>query len=410
MFSIGTLAVGETATLTLEGTVDAGAGGNTITNITTAASGDQIDPSTVGDDLDEAVVVDNIADLVTVKALVSGDATPEEGDTVTFSITVTNNGAAQATNVSLSDLLPEGLTATALNGGVTQGSYDASTGLFSIGTLAVGESAILTLEGTVDVGAGGNTITNITTAATGDQVDPSTLGDDLDEAVAVNVPPEPPQAALIAEVPVAFIIEPEPEEVRRRTAVLSDLFINADGVVGDTVNELSSLSGISSDELLLGAALPDPTHDLILSGHETQISEGFSSGKGYRGTHSVDPTDECGRVFVDTINEASGLSITVRSTIDPTISDGVTGFTVTLANGEPLPQWISEIGDGELLLDRSGDVEVVALKIVSHRDGASDLIRHVEIDTLTGQIREQQQAGTFGSSFYETIDTAVNDE
>ena len=137
LFSIGTLNIGETAVLTLEGTVDVGAGGNTITNITTAATGDQVDPSTVGDDLDEAVVVGNVADLVTVKTLISADATPEEGDTVTFNITVTNNGAAQATNVSLSDLLPEGLTATALNGGVSQGSYDAATGLFSIGTLAV---------------------------------------------------------------------------------------------------------------------------------------------------------------------------------------------------------------------------------------------------------------------------------
>ena len=56
-----------TATLTLEGTVDVGEGGNTITNITTAATGDQVDPSTVGDDLDESVVVNDAADLVTVK-------------------------------------------------------------------------------------------------------------------------------------------------------------------------------------------------------------------------------------------------------------------------------------------------------------------------------------------------------
>jgi len=147
--------------------------------------GDQTDPSTVGDDLDEAVVVDNTTDLVTVKTLASGTSTPLEGDTVTFDITVTNNGPIGATNVSLTDLLPPGLTATALNGGVTQGSYNAATGLFSIGNLAVGQTATLTLEGTVDIGQGGNTITNITTAATGDQNDPSTVGDDLDEAVNV---------------------------------------------------------------------------------------------------------------------------------------------------------------------------------------------------------------------------------
>ena len=181
--------LGQVATITLTGTVDAGQGGNTITNVTTAATGDQIDPSTVGDNLEEAVdVVDNTTDLVTVKTLASGDVTPAEGDIVTFEITVTNNGTAEATNVDLTDLLPAGLTATVLNSGITQGTYDAATGLWTIGTLANGASATLTIEGTVDAGQSGNVITNTTTAATGDQVDPSTDGDILEESVAVNVP------------------------------------------------------------------------------------------------------------------------------------------------------------------------------------------------------------------------------
>ena len=119
LFDIGSLAVGASATLTLQGTVDAGQGGNMITNVTTAATGDQTDPSTVGDDLEEAVTVNNVADLVTVKTLTSGNSTPDEGDIVTFQIVVTNDGAAGATNVSLTDLLPPGLTATAINGTVT---------------------------------------------------------------------------------------------------------------------------------------------------------------------------------------------------------------------------------------------------------------------------------------------------
>ena len=134
----------------------------------------------------ESVGSINNADLVTVKTLASGNATPNEGDTVTFEILVVNNGAALATNVDLTDLLPAGLTATAANGTATQGTYDAATGLWMIGALANGGTATLTLEGTVDVGEGGNTITNITTAATGDQPDPSTAGDDLEEAIVVN--------------------------------------------------------------------------------------------------------------------------------------------------------------------------------------------------------------------------------
>ena len=186
LFDIGTLNRDASATLTLAGTVDAGQGGNTITNMTTAAVGDQTDLSTVGDDLEEEVVVNNVADLVTVKELTSGNSTPNEGATVTFEITVTNNGEAQATNVSLTDLLPAGLTATGFNGTVTQGSYNPDSGLFTIGTIDRGASVTLTLQGIVDVGQGGNTITNVTTAAAGDQTDPSTAGDDLEAEVVVN--------------------------------------------------------------------------------------------------------------------------------------------------------------------------------------------------------------------------------
>ena len=119
-----------------------------------------------------------------MKTLLSGDATPAEGDTITYQIEVTNNGAAQATNVSLTDQLPAGVTL--VGGTVTQGSYDPATGIYTIGTLNVGASAIITIDATVDAGQAGNTIINVTTAATGDQTDPSTVGDDLDETIVVE--------------------------------------------------------------------------------------------------------------------------------------------------------------------------------------------------------------------------------
>ena len=121
--------------------------------------------------------------MITVKTLASGTSTPAEGDTVTFDIEVTNDGPNAATNVDLTDLLPSGLTATAGNGAITQGTYDATSGVWSIGSIANGASATLTLEGTVNVGSGGATILNVTTAATGDQPDPTTIGDDLTESV-----------------------------------------------------------------------------------------------------------------------------------------------------------------------------------------------------------------------------------
>ena len=141
--------------------------------------------------MSEAVVVNNNADLVTTKELTSADATPDEGDTVVFTITVSNNGAAQATNVDLTDTWPSGLTF--VSAVASQGTYTSGTGLWDIGTLNNGASVTLVLTGTVKVGEGGNTLTNSVSAATSDQTDPSTTGDDLSEQLAVNLPPPPPE-------------------------------------------------------------------------------------------------------------------------------------------------------------------------------------------------------------------------
>ena len=195
-WNLGTLPVGASATLTLEGTVDSGQTGATITNTTSTAAGDQVDPGTSGDQLSASVTVDPGlagADLVTTKILASGNPTPSEGEAVTYLLTVTNNGPAEATNVTLSDVLPAGLSATINNGLASQGNYSA--GVWSIGALPAASSATLTLEGTVDFGQSGNTITNVTTAAGGDQADISAAGDDLSETVVVDGPSETPLTA-----------------------------------------------------------------------------------------------------------------------------------------------------------------------------------------------------------------------
>src|SRR5262249_3660664 len=69
------------------------------------------------------------------------------GDTVTFTVTLKNNGPNDATGVALHDLLPAGLTfvsATPL-----QGSYNSTTGTWMVGTVASGASTTLILQARV---------------------------------------------------------------------------------------------------------------------------------------------------------------------------------------------------------------------------------------------------------------------
>jgi uncharacterized repeat protein (TIGR01451 family) len=70
------------------------------------------------------------------------------GDTVTYTLTVSNNSAADATNVAVTDQLPNGISY--VNSSATLGNYDNNTGIWSIPALTAGTTATLTLDVTVD--------------------------------------------------------------------------------------------------------------------------------------------------------------------------------------------------------------------------------------------------------------------
>lgn len=79
--------------------------------------------------------------------------TVEDGDPVTYTITVANKATASAaaTDVKVSDILP-----SELKNVQTDGNYDINTGIWSVGDLAVGESKTLTITATVDLGTIGS--------------------------------------------------------------------------------------------------------------------------------------------------------------------------------------------------------------------------------------------------------------
>jgi len=112
---------------------------------------------------------------------------PSEGNSVIYTLTVTNTGPATATNVQITDPVPGGVTYQSYI--ATQGSYSSVSGLWLVGTLANGASATLTITVTVDVGTAGSTITNTATITAADQPDPDP-GDNSDStSIYVNVPP-----------------------------------------------------------------------------------------------------------------------------------------------------------------------------------------------------------------------------
>ncbi len=180
-WTIGTIDNGSNATLTIEATVDVGTGGLVITNTITNVTADQVDSDLTLDDPSEDITVENNSDLAISKTV--DDSTPAEGDTILYTITVINNGPARATNVSLDDTLPVGITATGTNT-ASQGTYDGTT--WTIGTINNGTSATLTIEATVNVGTSDDTITNTVTNVILDQIDSDVTLDDLSEDIIVE--------------------------------------------------------------------------------------------------------------------------------------------------------------------------------------------------------------------------------
>ena len=123
------------------------------------------------------------ADLEVTKSV--NNATPGEGDSVTYTVTVDNNGPDDATGVEVTDALPTGVTYSSDSAG---GSYNSGTGVWTVGSLADAASATLTIVAAVDAGTGGDTITNTASISASDQADPDATNNSASADITVAVP------------------------------------------------------------------------------------------------------------------------------------------------------------------------------------------------------------------------------
>jgi len=70
------------------------------------------------------------------------------GNSLTYTLTLKNVGAALATGVKVRDVLPAGVTFVSSN--PSQGTYTQATGIWDVGTVAVGATITLTINVTVN--------------------------------------------------------------------------------------------------------------------------------------------------------------------------------------------------------------------------------------------------------------------
>ena len=112
-------------------------------------------------------------------------ASPQEGDTIVYTVQVTDNGPSDATGVSLSDVLPAGLSYVGNDAASSGTFYDSATGEWTVGNLSNAATATLHITATVNSGTSGSMLTNTASVSGLNQGDPVSTNDSASVAVSV---------------------------------------------------------------------------------------------------------------------------------------------------------------------------------------------------------------------------------
>jgi uncharacterized repeat protein (TIGR01451 family) len=191
IWTVGGIASGGSHTMSLVATVT-----TTDTVVNEAGKTAQGEPDPDGSNNVAVVDLNGLteADVQLVKTVDNSE--PVVGANVTFTVKVTNGGPEDATGVEVTDLLPA--TLTFVSATPSQGTYTPGSGLWTVGSITVGQTATLDIVATVNApGAITNTATKTAQTnpdyITGNDTASATLNDDTmtDLALSMTASHEP---------------------------------------------------------------------------------------------------------------------------------------------------------------------------------------------------------------------------
>jgi uncharacterized repeat protein (TIGR01451 family) len=136
---IATVPPGDSVVYTVTATADPSAVGS-LANTVIVTGADDTNPNN-----NNATAIDGLspkADLGITKTV--SDATPNVGDFISYTIIIANAGPSNATGVTVQESLPAGVVLVSAN--PSEGSYDSGTGVWAVGTVAMGSPETLVIQ------------------------------------------------------------------------------------------------------------------------------------------------------------------------------------------------------------------------------------------------------------------------
>ncbi len=317
---VGTLADGQSQTLSITAQVDSGTPGLALTNSARITGLDQMDRN-VANDSARADITVGTADLA-VRVEADTLAT-NAGDTVQFFTVITNYGPSEAAGVVVSNSLPPEVTYTGYL--LTQGSYDEITGEWVVGSLDVGAQATLTVTVTVNEGTAGLTISKSATITAADQVDTVPANNTDTQALPVGIADLGLTSAVSNAAPI-------PGENVEMTIVLTNagpsqathVVVQSDLPDGVTLHDVEVTQGsydADSGQWQLDALPTETMAALTLS---ATVNAGVSGGT----LSSVSDVTSSDQVDPNSDNNSTQTQIDVRPGTDLTISSTPSAATV----------------------------------------------------------------------------------
>ncbi|MCO8124080.1 DUF11 domain-containing protein [Stieleria sp. TO1_6] len=271
------------------------------------------------------------------------NASPNVGDTINYTVQLTNNGPADATNVQVTDQLPAGVQFLSSSAG---NNYNASTGIWNVGTLTAGQNnqATLVITGRVTTVGSKNNVATITRSDQTDQIDSNNSASvnltpqqiDLEVSKSIdNVLPNVGDTVTFTVV-AANRLGQDATGVQVRDQLPAGLRIAAPGDVTTTTGSYNSANGVWDVGTISGNTTETLTIRAIVdtAGSRTNSAEVIAANEA-----DIDsiPGDGTGDDFSSVTFATAAANLSLTKTVDDATPNlnSIVNFTVTVSNAGP---------------------------------------------------------------------------